>query len=99
MQVLFFLESTTLKEGIVVTNVPQDLRNMWTDIYVLFDVHYNMPNTAEAWLKFWERAEEIRQKHNCPHVGALILIDSEMIEYHLTGKMLHKCTLEDMNLF
>ena len=82
------------------TNVPQNIRDMWTDIYVLFDTHYNMKNDAESWKKFWERTAEIREKHkDIPGVGNLILIVSEMLEYHLTNKLLHPCTLEDMNLF
>lgn len=81
------------------TNVPQDIRDMWADVYRLFDMNYNIPNTAEAWKKFWDQAAEIQEKHNNPHLLGLIMIVSDMIEYHITDKKLHPCTLEDMNLF
>ena len=81
------------------TNVPQDLRDMWKDVYVLFDSHYNMPNNAESWQAFWEKAESIRQKHTNPHTGVLIMVVSEMIEYHMIGKKLHPCSLEDTAKF
>lgn len=81
------------------TNVPQDIREMWADVYRLFDSHYNMPNTAEAWKAFWDKAEEIRQKYNNPHLGVLLMTVSDMVEYNITQKKLHPCTLEDMKLF
>lgn len=81
------------------TNVPNEIREMWADVYKLFDLNYNIPNTAEAWSKFWNQAEEIRQKYDNPHLGVMIIVVSEMIEYHITNKILHPCSLEDMNLF
>ena len=59
----------------------------------------SMPNTADAWKKFWDQAEAIRQKYDPYQVGALLLVVSDMIEYHITDKELHPCTLEDMKLF
>ena len=81
------------------TNVPQDIRDMWKDVYVLFDSHYNMPNTPESWKAFWEKTQEIQQKYNNPHLGTLMIVVSDMIEYHITQKMLHPCTLEDTAKF
>ena len=82
------------------TNVPNEIREMWADVYKLFDLNYNLPNTAEAWSRFWEQAEQIRQKYpENPHLGAMIIVVSEMIEYNVTKKILHPCTLEDMKLF
>lgn len=81
------------------TNVPQDIRDMWADVYRLFDLHYNMDNTAEAWQKFWKQAEEIQAKYDNPHLLGMVMVVSDMIEYHITDKKLHPCTLEDMNLF
>lgn len=46
------------------TNVPNDLRDMWTDLYKLFDVHYLMENTVEEWGKFLKHAQEVWEKHN-----------------------------------
>lgn len=45
------------------TNVPNELRDMWTDVYKLFDVHYLMENTPEAWELFTERAKAVWEKH------------------------------------
>ena len=56
------------------TNVPQDIRDMWKDVYVLFDSHYNMPNTPESWKAFWEKTHEIQQKYNNPQLGTLMII-------------------------
>lgn len=81
------------------TNVPNEIREMWADVYRLFDINYNMPNTADAWSKFWEQAEVIRQKYGQYQVGALLMVCSDLIEYHITDKKLHLCTLEDMKLF
>ena len=81
------------------TNVPQELRDLWADVYRLFDLNYNMKNDAESWRKFWEQADQIKQKYDNPHLGTLLIVVSDMIEYHVTQKMLSPCTLEDMKLF
>ena len=81
------------------TNVPNEIREMWADVYRLFDVNYNMENNADSWKKFWDQAEVIRQKYDPYQVGALLLVVSDMIEYHIIDKKLHQHTLEDMNLF
>ena len=79
------------------TNVPNEIRQMWTDVYVLFDLHFKMPNTAEAWKEYWEQAEKIRQKHGGDEfLVKLIGVVTEMLEYYVPKK---PCTLEDMNLF
>ena len=31
------------------TNVPQEIRDLWTDAYVLFDSHYMMEDTQDNW--------------------------------------------------
>lgn len=45
------------------TNVPNDIREMWSDVYVLFDTHYLMPNTTEAWSEYWERCADLCIKY------------------------------------
>ena len=45
------------------TNVPDNLREMWRDVYVLFDSHYRMENSKEAWSGFWAEAEKITKKY------------------------------------
>jgi len=81
------------------TNVPQEVREMWADVYRLFDMNYNMKNDADSWKKFWDQAEQLREKYGQYQIGALLLVVSDLIEYHITDKKLHPHTLEDMNLF
>lgn len=82
-----------------ITNVPDNLREMWADIYKLYDINYNMKNTGEDWKKFWDQATELLHKHNNWESGVLVNIVSELLEGHVTGKQYHPCTLEDMKLF
>lgn len=77
------------------TNVPTDIRQMWTDAYCLFDVNYKMQNTPEEWKRFWEQAQQACSKHNSPMFSKLVIMVSEMIEY----KFKSPCTLEDMAQF
>jgi len=64
------------------TNVPQNLREMWSDIYKLFDLNYLMENNLESWNKFLEQANRIYEKYKtaCPKVLDMIIIVSELIE-------------------
>ena len=84
------------------TNVPDNLRAMWTDLYRFFDVNYLMPNTADAWQAFWKTGEDLYKKHGLyPYFLPMINIIAEMIEYrqkHEENEH-HPCTLEDMKLF
>lgn len=81
------------------TNVPNDIREMWADVYRLFDLNYNMKNDAESWQKFWEQAEQLNKKHNNYYLMALVMIVSDMIEGHMLDKKYFPSTLEDMKLF
>lgn len=45
------------------TNVPEPVREMWTDLYKLFDVHYLMENSEKAWTAFWNEARNLWEKH------------------------------------
>ena len=45
------------------TNVPGNIREMWTDLYKLFDKHYLLQNTAEEWQAFWDDAEILYEKY------------------------------------
>lgn len=81
------------------TNVPNDIREMWADVYRLFDVSYNMKNDAESWKRFWDSANQIRDKYECPELIGLLMVVSDMIEGHITDKKLQPSALEDMTLF
>ena len=58
------------------TNVPDAVRKIWTEIYVLFDKHYQMENTAESWNQFWEDVREVyhRNGNNQRILDASILL-------------------------
>jgi len=81
------------------TNVPDNLREMWADLYRLFDLNYNIKNDAESWKKFWEQVEQLNDKHKNRHFMALAIIVSDMIEDHILNKKYFPSTLEDMTLF
>ena len=55
------------------TNVPQTIRDAWTDIYKLFDISYGMDGSDEAWRQYWNRANEIVKKYGdgIPLLGML----------------------------
>ena len=44
------------------TNVPQDIRERWTDLYKLFDRFFLMQNTDEDWNAFWTEAKALLKK-------------------------------------
>lgn len=46
------------------TNVPENIRTIWTDLYKLFDKHYPMDIASqEAWDAYWKDAIELTQKY------------------------------------
>ena len=45
------------------TNVPQNIRNACTDVYVLFDKSYLMDGSVQAWKEYWDKANELIQKY------------------------------------
>ena len=62
------------------TNVPNQLRDMWADLYRLFDSHYLMENTVEAWAKFLNSAKELWEKYGQSHrVIVMINVITDMI--------------------
>ena len=82
------------------TNVPNEIREMWSDLYRLYDVHYNMENTSDAWKEFWDAAKTIAEKHNNNrYLWVMIQTVSQMIEDHITGRIYHPCSLEDTAKF
>ena len=53
------------------TNVPDDVRAMWKDVYILFDTHYLMDVDDQAtWESFWKKASEIYEKYS--YIDSLI---------------------------
>ena len=63
------------------TNVPNNLREMWSDVYRLFDSNYLMQNSDEAWRSFWLQAVSLYEKYNKPkYLVSMIIVVSELIE-------------------
>ena len=63
------------------TNVPQNIRDAWADVYKLFDVSYGMTGSQDEWEQYWKRATELIQKYgdNVPLLGILESV-AHMIE-------------------
>ena len=46
------------------TNVPDRIREMWKDVYVLFDKHFLMDcSNQDSWKAFWADASELVSKY------------------------------------
>lgn len=68
------------------TNLPPKLREMWTELYILFDSHFKMPNTEEAWTEYWRKAGDLYQKyHDVSHMSELINVVSSLLESNVAG--------------
>ena len=44
------------------TNVPDNIREAWKELYILFDTNYGMDGSDKAWTKYWEQANKLIQK-------------------------------------
>ena len=70
------------------TNVPQDIRDLWKEMYCLFDRNYLMPNIKEAWDKYWAEVEEIRKKYSSySFLFSMIDLVTLMIETRMLENM------------
>lgn len=86
------------------TNVPDDIREMWSDTYKLFDLNFKMKNTDEEWKRFWEQANSIIEKHKGEKIDCLykmINLVAELLEDRMKAEMgiTRPCSLEDVKLF
>ena len=70
------------------TNVPQTIRDMWTDLYKVFDKHYKLKNTEADWNSFWKDAFAIAEKYGKPEklVSAIFLV-GEVIEERVKAEI------------
>ena len=41
------------------TNVPDNIRQCWKELYILFDENYLMDGSDSAWEKYWLKVAEI----------------------------------------
>jgi len=82
------------------TNVPQKIRNLWTDMYVLFDKNYLMANTEESWGSFWEQAGAVIKKYpQCPYIMKMIDVVTTIIEDRMLTENVTPPTVEMEDLF
>lgn len=66
------------------TNVPDELRQVWKEIYIVFDKNYLMDTSKqESWNKYWDDATEVLKNH--PEVPCLIDLFGTMSE--MIGKL------------
>ena len=77
------------------TNVPQEIRDAWADIYKLFDVNYGMNGSQDAWEKYWLQAAELIKKHgdNVPMLEILYAV-AHMIEEFVKKRNGEKSIME-----
>ena len=63
------------------TNVPENVRQMWREVYILFDTHYLMDvSKQESWDSFWSGGRQILEKYkDIPSVIELLGVTSELI--------------------
>ena len=64
------------------TTVPDNVREFWKQVYVLFDTHFRMDiHDADNWNKFWADAEKIYHLHenDIPKCELLLHSVAEMI--------------------
>lgn len=45
------------------TNVPDNVRAAWKDLYILFDTNYGMDGSDKAWEKYWGQATQLIKKY------------------------------------
>ena len=62
------------------TNVPDDIREMWKEMYVLFDTHYLMDiNDQATWHDYWSKATEMIKKYNIPNMVDMLQAMADII--------------------
>lgn len=55
------------------TNVPKEIRDIWTDLYKLFDRHFLITGSDEEWIAFWDEATKLRERSgNNQHLNEMI---------------------------
>ena len=66
------------------TNVPQNIREMWTDLYKLFDMNYLMEGTDDDWKRFYLKGKELFEKYGQnPRFMDGVMFVSDMISDRL----------------
>lgn len=73
------------------TNVPDRVRNLWKELYVLFDKNFLMDvSNQENWDRFWEEGVEIVKRYNeIPGIIDMLSVISTMISTMAAGREKH----------
>ena len=62
------------------TNVPDKIRQIWTDLYKLFDLHFKMDIHSEAdWKSYWEDGQKIWE--NSGRNEAILALINDTADY------------------
>lgn len=70
------------------TNVPDRVRNLWKELYILFDKNFLMDvSNQENWDRFWEEGVEIVKRYNeIPGIIDMLSVISTMISTMAAGR-------------
>lgn len=73
------------------TNVPDRVRNLWKELYILFDKNFLMDvSNQENWDRFWEEGVEIVKRYNeIPGIIDMLSVISTMISTMAAGREKH----------
>ena len=62
------------------TNVPDNIREMWKEMYILFDTHFLMDvNDQENWKDYWGKAVEMIKKYDIPNMIDMLQAMADII--------------------
>ena len=62
------------------TNVPDNIREMWKEMYILFDTHFLMDvNNQDNWKDYWGKAVELIQKYDIPNMVDMLQAMADII--------------------
>ena len=69
------------------TNVPENIRQCWKELYILFDTNYNMDGSDAAWEQYWNTVADMIKKYgdDVPLLGVAEAI-AHMIECFLNQR-------------
>lgn len=57
------------------TNVPQELRDFWKELYILFDTSYVMDGSDKSWETYWSKATDLIKKYGT-EIDIIEMIDA-----------------------
>ncbi len=80
------------------TNVPKEIRDIWTDLYKLFDRHFLITGSDEEWDDFWNEAIELHGRSgNNEHLYEMIVAISDYLGDRIKQQRANNTLKEDRN--